>query len=296
MRSRRRRAAGRATPTWASRSTASAPDRRALFGFVQLEFGFLLGPADGRYLVRSHERGPADAVLVLRTLGAPERRRLRARRPRSVERAEPEPVPTSRASVVRPEPFDSRGKADAWLASLRRDEAAVEAELEAALRVLNRALAAHRAAAAEPYAADVSAAHALVARLGYGPGEAVADGRFVDAIELPPVAQRRRRRSMEARDERFAAMLGGREERLVAEELVLRARADLNAGRTREAALEARIALEALIAELGERAPRDQLERVSAAANAALEGRGADGVEEAVAAMEAAIRRRRLGA
>jgi hypothetical protein len=235
-------------------------------------------------------------VLVLRTLGAPERRRLRARRARAVERAEPEPVPTSRASVVRTEPFDSPVEADAWLASLRRADAAVEDELEAALRLLNRALAAHRAAAADPYAADVSAAHALVARLGYGPGEAVADGRFIDAIELPRVAERRRRRSMEAREERFAAMLGGREERLVAEELVLRARADLNAGRTREAALEARIALEALIAELGERAPRDQLERVSAAANAALEGRAPAGVEEAVAAMEAAIRRRRLGA
>ena len=205
-------------------------------------------------------------------------------------------MPTSRASVVRAEPFDSPVEADAWLASLRRADAAVADELEAALRVLNRALAAHRAAAADPYAADVSAAHALVARLGYGPGEAVADGRFIDAIELPRVGERRRRRSMEAREERFAAMLGGREERLVAEELVLRARADLNAGRTREAALEARIALEALIAELGERAPRDQLDRVSAAANAALEGRAPAGVEEAVAAMEAAIRRRRLGA
>ena len=27
------------------------------FGFVQLEFGFLLGPADGRYLVRSEPDG-----------------------------------------------------------------------------------------------------------------------------------------------------------------------------------------------------------------------------------------------
>jgi hypothetical protein len=205
-------------------------------------------------------------------------------------------VPTSRVSVVRPEPFDSRELADAWLASLRRDEGAAEEELDAAVRVVNRALAAHRAAAADPYAADVSAGHALVARLGYGSGEAVADGRFVDAIELPSFAQRRRRRSMEPRDERFAALLGGREERLVAEELVLRARADLNAGRSREAALEARIALEALTAELGEEAPADQRQAVSAAANAALAGELPSGLEEAVAAMEGAIRRRRLGA
>jgi hypothetical protein len=244
-----------------------------------------------------HSAGPADAVLVLRTLGAPRRRGLRTPRVRSVEDAEPEAVPTSRVSVVRPEPFDSRELADAWLASLRRDEGAAEEELDAAVRVVNRALAAHRAAAADPYAADVSAGHALVARLGYGSGEAVADGRFVDAIELPSFAQRRRRRrSMEPRDERFAALLGGREERLVAEELVLRARADLNAGRSREAALEARIALEALTAELGEEAPADQRQAVSAAANAALAGELPSGLEEAVAAMEGAIRRRRLGA
>jgi hypothetical protein len=234
-------------------------------------------------------------VLVLQTLGAPERRALRGRRPRSIERAEPEPVPTTRATVVRPEPFDPPDEARAWLESLRGDRAAVDAELDAALRVVNRGRAAQRTAAADPYAADVSADHALVARVGYGSGEAVAEGRFIEAIELPRAGQRRRRRSMEARDERFAALLGGRVERLVGEELVLRARADLNAGRSREAALEARIALEALMAELGDQAPADQLERVSQAANAALEGRRPTGLEAVVAAMEAAIRRRRLG-
>ena len=235
------------------------------------------------------------AVLILGTLGAPERRGRRARRARSLERAGPEAVPTTRVTVVRPESFDSRADARAWLTSLRRGDVAVDSELAAAIRVVNRALASQRAAAADPYAADVSPEHALVARLGYGSGDAVADGRFGDAIELPRAGQRRRRRSMEARDERFAALLGGREERLVGEELVLRARADLNAGRTREAALEARIALEALRAELGDRAPADELERVSEAANAALEGRSPVGVDEAVAAMEAAIRRRRMG-
>jgi hypothetical protein len=140
----------------------------------------------------------------------------------------------------------------------------------------------------------VSMDHALACRIGYGSGEAVAEGRFADAIELPRAGARRPRRSMQAPDERFAALLGGREEPLLAEELLLRARADLNAGREREAALEARIALEALVADLGERAPVDQRERITAAANAALEGRPSAGLEEAVAAMEAAVRRRRL--
>jgi hypothetical protein len=245
--------------------------------------------------VRGRGDGPAEAVLVLRTLGAPERRLLRGRRPRSVEHAEPEPVPTARATVVRPEPFESREEADAWLAAVRRDDGAVRAELDAAFRVLNRARAAQRAAAGDPYAGDVSAEHALACRVGYGSGDAVAEGRFADAVELPRAGSGRPRRSMHAPDERFAALLGGRAEPLLAEELVMRARADLNAGRDREAALEARIALEALAAELGEQAPLDQRDRVRSAAGAALEGRTPAGLEEAVAAMEAVIRRRRLG-
>jgi hypothetical protein len=234
-------------------------------------------------------------VLVLRTLAAAERRLLRGRRPRAVESAEPEPVPTSRATIVRPEPFGSREEAASWLAALRGDDEAVQAELDAAFRVVNRARAAQRAAAGDPYAGDVSTDHALACRVGYGSGDAVAEGRFADALELPRAGARRPRRSMQAPDERFAALLGGREEPLLAEELVLRARADLNAGRAREAALEARIALEALVAELGERAPLDQRDRIRRAANAALEGRAPAELEEAVAAMEAAVRRRRLG-
>ena len=77
----------------------------------------------------------------------------------------------------------------------------------------------------------------------------MADGRFSDAWELPR-ERTRTRRSMEAPEERFAALLGGRERPLACEELVLRARADLDAGRPREAALQARVALEALLAEL----------------------------------------------
>ena len=63
----RRAAAAR---TGASSATAD------FFGFVQLEFGFLLGPPDGRYLVRDGRANSANAILVLRTLGAPQRRRL----------------------------------------------------------------------------------------------------------------------------------------------------------------------------------------------------------------------------
>jgi len=110
---------------------------------------------------------------------------------------------------------------------------------------------------------------------------------------------------MEAPDERFAALLGAREQVLVCEELVLRVRADLSAGRAREAALSARVALESVLAELGgDLAPsrRASLESdraaVADAANAALRGEldpaltGA--LAEAAEHMESALRARRL--
>jgi hypothetical protein len=240
-------------------------------------------------------------VLVLRTLGAPERRRLSSRRPQPVERSEPEPVPTARATVARGRPLESEADAVAWLGGVRAEPDEADAELSWAVRLLNRARHARRIAAADPYAADLSAAQALIARIGYGPGEAVAEGRFAAALQLPPSGARRRRRSMEAPDERFAAILGGREAPLVGEELVLRARADLDAGRTREAALEAGSAFEALRAQL-EPAPEDDLaahsEPLSRAAEAALGGplepATLEEVSAAVALMERALRRRRL--
>jgi hypothetical protein len=252
-------------------------------------------------MVRSQPDGPAEAVLVLSTLGAPERRLLRGRRGRSVEEASPEPVPTARGTVVRAEPFGSREEAALWLDQLRGDEEEALAEVEGALRTLNRALRARRAATADPWLAELSAERALVTRIGYGRGEAVAEGRFGEAIELPRAGARKVKRSMEAPEERFAALLGARVQALAGEELVLRARADLEAGCGREAALQARVALEALIAELGGEAAaplREHRGAVGDAANAALRGAletaAIKGVEEAVAAMEAALRRHRL--
>jgi hypothetical protein len=285
-----------------------------LFGFVQLEFGHLLGPADGRYLVRAEPRAgqqpeealaeEPSAVLVLGTLGAPERRLRRRRRGRTVEEAQPAAaVPTARATVVRPSPFEGREQAARWLAGVRADPEAAGAQVAAAVAVVNRALRAHRVAAADPSTRDVSSDGALVVRIGFGTGDAVADGRYERAWELPG-GRRRRRRSMEAPDERFSALLSGREAILACEELVLRARADLDSGRTREAALQARVALEALLVELdqvpGGRRPALEVDRpaVGEIANAALSGPLTDAataaLDDAVGRMEAALRARRL--
>jgi hypothetical protein len=253
--------------------------------------------------VRPSADALVESVLVLSTLGAPERRRLAGARSggsrgrgrgRRIESAEPEPVPTARATVVRGTPFPTRDEAAGWLAS-----ADLDAELDSAIAVLNRALHAHRVAAADPYVTEVSAERALVVRIGYGSGEEVAEGRFGECVELPRSGRRRARRSMEAPEERFAALLGGREEVLPAEELVLRARADLNAGRVAEAALQARVAIEALLATVGSDAVAAHREAVAEAANAALRGEllgtSAAALEDAVAAMELALKRRRLG-
>ena len=223
--------------------------------------------------MRAEPEGPLNAVLVLTTRGA-----------------------TQRTTVVRPDPFSSSEQAADWLATLRRDERAADTELASALAVINRALRAQRAAAADPYAADVSSGRSLAVRIGYGSGEAVADGRVGEAFELRRSGRRRTKRSMEAPEERFAALLGGRKPALVGEELVLRARGDLDAGRAREAALQARVALEALLAELPGAELSEWREPVSEAANAAIKGEPRrEELERAVQAMEGALRRHRLG-
>jgi hypothetical protein len=209
-------------------------------------------------------------------------------------------VPTSRATLVAPEPFGGEEEAKAWLAGLRREGESAMEELDTAVRRLNRALHAQRVASGDSYVRDVAPGQALVTRMGYASGDEAAEGRFAEAWELPR-ERRRTRRSMEAPEERFAAVLGGREPALAGEELVLRARADLDAGRSREAALEARVALEALLAELpgASAALAEQRGSVGDAANAALRGELGDdlaaALNEAVQSMEQALKRHRLG-
>jgi hypothetical protein len=254
--------------------------------------------------VRGGPEGAPQSVIALKTLGAPQRRMLGRRRPRKVAETGPEPVPTSRATMIAAEPFTSALEAEAWLAALKRDRAALVEEARLGTAELNRMLRAHRAAAADPWASvEVSAAHALVVRVGYGVGDLVAEGRFDDALELPRTEagalSRARRGDVIGPGERLAAILSGRDQLLACEELVLRARADLDAHRPREAALQARIALEAVLAEL----PADNDPELAAsraevgdAANAALKADPPEhlqhAVTNAVARMERALRRR----
>ncbi|HEU4701681.1 MAG TPA: hypothetical protein VFS37_04295 [Conexibacter sp.] len=216
---------------------------------MQFEFPWALGPADGRYVVREAAGEAASHVLVLATLGAPERRRMRDRRGRAAApEPPPTPVTTSRATVVDAE-ATTRDDAERWLA------AADAGAAQAALALVARAVRAHRVASADPAVREPSLAQALVVRAGYGGGEQVAAGRWSAARELPPPrAARRPRAAGLAPQERTAALLGGHARALACEELALRARADLDAGLLRQAALQLHAALEAAIAELS---PRD---------------------------------------
>lgn len=281
------------------------PDRR--FRFAQFEFPWLLGPDDGRYLIRDTDSGDPRHILVLRTLSARERRRLLAdRRPRDAPpEPDPEPVSTSRATVVDARAV-SEDEATAWLSGM--DRGARTQVLAGALAVLNQTLRAQRVITGDASVRDVSRDQALISRLGYGRGDEVADGRWSEAVEVPPDRGRRQRRVAALRpQERLAAVLGGRDHVLACEELTLRARSDLDAGREREAALQLRVALESGIAELDglDHPPdmpqrvaqlRDQRQAVGAAANEALGGRLSDAtresVEHALGRLEAALRAR----
>lgn len=220
------------------------------FVFVQMELPWALGPPDGRYLLRKAggpEQDEPQHVLVLSTVGA-ERRGLLGKRARK-RRASPEPapVPVARATVVDAVALPAERQARAWLAELDP-----EREAHVAAAALNRLLFAHRIASAAAYVREVSPAQAIVIRAGFGEGEQVAEGLWTDARELLLSQRPARRRAAVLRpQERLAGLLSGRgSPALLCEELALRARADLDQGRTRHAAVELERAYAAALAEL----------------------------------------------
>jgi hypothetical protein len=195
-------------------------------------------------------------VLVVQTLGAPPPPGRRRRRPRrAVPDEPPSPLPLSRVTAIQAfAPIESEAEAARWLDEACEAEDTVDVLVEDGIALLNRALHAQAVAGAEPRAqADLAPEQAVAVRVGYGSGEEIAAGRFSDAREVDVAGgtSRRRRREEELRpQERVAAVLRGRERLDACETLLLRARADLDAGREREAALQLRVGLEALLVEL----------------------------------------------
>lgn len=224
-----------------------------LFGFTQFDFAGPLAVADGRYLLRDGER---EQVLVIETLGAPPPARRRRKRPRNAEIGEPPPeLPVARATVVLAfNEFEDEQAAEAWLSQITASEEAIDQLVEQGVDELNQALHTQSVASGDPYPQTVTPARAVVIRIGVGSGEALADGAFTSAHQVDPglgPISRRRQRDEELRpQQRLAAVLGGREQLDACEALLLRGRADLDAGRYREATLQLRVGLEALLREL----------------------------------------------
>lgn len=282
-----------------------------LFGFAQLDLAGTLPIADGRYVIRDEV---GEHVLVLETLAAPAPARRRRRRPREVGASEePRTLPLTQATMVRAfAPFTAESEAERWLETEAASEESSDRIIAAAIALLNRALHAQAIASGDPAPISLTAARAASVRLGYGSGAEVATGDFTAAREVDARSGSSPRQTRESElrpQERLAAVLGGRERIDACETLLLRARADLDAGRDREAALQLRVGLEALLVEL-----RDALadpghvedmatlearrHEAGEAANAALLGdldpEQRKDVEELTAVCERVLRRRRV--
>lgn len=209
--------------------------------------------------------------------------------------------------------FEAEEDAARWLEEACEADDTVEVLVDEALELLNRALHAQALASANSSSrTELSPEGAERILIGFGSGEETAAGRFREArqVDVAPRSSRRRRREEDLRpQERVAAILGGRESADACETLLLRARADLDAGRDREAALQLRVGLEALLVELkgaladpGHEEDMATLqarrEEIGEAANAALRDELSNQqrakVEELLGLGERVLRRRRV--
>jgi hypothetical protein len=248
--------------------------------------------------VRRYAGDDVRQVIVVSEPEAGEPRRRRRRR--VVAGPPPAVAPVTRVTVIFASPLEDPA---AWLREAR------SADGEAALA---RLVALYRVAAADSLLADVDPARALVARVGYGRGEVVAEGSWEAARELgEPSSGLRLRRGPDLRPhERLAALLSARDAALACEELALRARADLDHGREREAAIQLEAALVTALAELKGWAgvagvPRrlSELEGYSdavasaalAAREGCLEAAHVETVSAALSRLEVALRARAAG-
>lgn len=279
------------------------------FPFVQIALAGAFGIDNGRYPVRGIDvdQGTApDMVLVARTFGAPTavRRRSRKRKPRPVDHDTQPTVPVTELTVVEATPID--GEPSEWLAALAKNVDQRDALLERGLTVVTRTLAARRITSVDAGVPDPTMALTIALRLGYGDGDSLVEGRYGEAIEIPREHSRLGRVSMLRPQERMAAIMSGRERGLICEELILRAGADMSGERIREATLQLRIGLEAMLAErpvldsAGQAKDLDFLEgrrqATGEAANEALRGdlgaeREAD-IAETLATCQRVLRRR----
>ena len=245
-------------------------------------------------------------MIVFAALHSERSSRSRGRRPGRLPpgAVQPEPIPITRVTVIAAEPFGDEGSARDWLERCRGRGEAGGDEIADALAHVNRAVAAYRVSAANPHAHDVSRDQAVCVRLGYGSGTKLVDGAWEDALIVSHEHGRPRvRRRMLAPEQELAGILTGRRAGIQpSEELLLRARLDLDGGRHVEAAMQVRVAVEALRAELAREGAADsavtsRVDKATHLSQAALSGEltpeQVDEIEELVTELERVVRRRR---
>lgn len=295
------------------------------FLFIQFEFTHAVGPHAGAYVIaREGESEPGasqapvlDArnqqlagvtrgvggadVLVVGVLGAPAARRGVLRRAREVDAdTAPDDVPLSLLTFIKgTEPLPDRDQAKGRLNAIRFSDSEQQRWVDEGLGVINVAIRAYRTGAPDPYAIDVNRRDARRVRIGYGDTDEVQNGRWHEAIDLPPQVHARRKLIERLRPaEAVAAVLAGKTEVFEAEELLLRALIDLDHGRTRAAAHQVAAGIQLLAAELrslptagpgwgplGELARRAD-ELAAAATDAPLDAPGMTELESIIAAVE----------
>jgi hypothetical protein len=226
----------------------------ALLPFIQFELPGRIGPPAGRYLRRAVGGDPdATEVIVIKVLGAPRSRgRMRRGRPQAVKNADATPIPLTRVSIARPDPFADADAAAEWVSRTSRNEEASQSEIDRGLSAINLLLHSHRAATQDPYVREVGPDDPIAIRIGFGSGDEIAESLWSQATELPIEQGERRRQRMEdlQPQERVAAALSGRERIDACETLLLRTRVDYDNGRMTEAALQLRAAMDAMLVEL----------------------------------------------
>lgn len=221
--------------------------------FTRLDFGFALGPVPGRYLVRpvgaptiddsvagvTRSPGQGDTLLIAetRTTRGVSRPRVRRRaRP-----AAPEPglaLAQTRVTLVESSAIGAgTTAAGAELARRAADLDLAGERAAAALGVLNRAIAAHRIAARDPYVRDVTLEDAERVVVGVGSAADLDGGRWTTAHDLPRPAVASRVTDVQLGATRHVAdVLAGRAVLRDVDELLLRVHLDADAGRWMAAA------------------------------------------------------------
>lgn len=264
------------------------------FPFVQFELTHSIGPPAGRYVVSPPDTAEANGhaptvvveeeeeetggridpidlgigmadVLLVQVIGAPAPKAKMFRRglAPAVEAEEPRELSiTVVTAILATQPLASDRTAKEWLRTVRsRPEAQEEFVLEG-LSMVNLAIVAYRACAADPYVVELTRNDPRTTRIGYGLAEQVVLGKWTSAIGVPPPPPPRVDRTIRLMPTQgMAAVLAGQAHVLESEELVLRALLDIQQERFRAAAAGLHAAVELLLGEVAGEVLRGEVQQ-----------------------------------